>query len=754
MSALSHLYLPGALTLWCAVAFAIAALWGYVDLARGDESARPFARRAYLFFALSIVAAAGVLLLSLARRDFRIDYVFQYSGLDLPWSYQLAAFWAGQKGSFLIWLLFGALIGLPLRRACGRMEAPVVSIYLLAQLGLLFILVRENPFLMLDQAPIDGQGLNPLLQDDWMVIHPPIMFVGYALAAVPFAFAMAALYRRDTSDWATRAFPWALAGFLVLGTAILLGGYWAYATLGWGGYWGWDPVENASLIPWLFGTALVHGLYLEKTRGRFRRSNLVLASLVFLSVLYGTFLTRSGVLADFSVHSFVDLGISGWLIALMAFFGGMAAILLGMRLKDVETAPNEDPPLSRGTFLVLATITILVCAIVVTLGTSAPILTSFMESPGQVGPSFYNTVNLPIAMLIALLLSFVPFTTWGAGQGAREMLRRAAPGLGIAFVAAAAGVGLGVHQPLHVIFLFLAVAASATNLQRVIELARNRQMARAGGYLAHVGVGIILVGILGSSAYDESVKVTLVQGEQVDAGDVRMTFVRFLPREGKLRERAEVAVTRSDGSTWNAYPQIFVNDRTRQLMVHPAIRSGPLSDLYLSPLEYDPGRGPGDRIRVRLRKGERERIGSAEIRFDGFDLDRAGNALAQMAAGETVEIGAHLAVLRDGATEEVTPVYRFRQSGQVEFPPVALPGGGMVAVGGIDATSGAVELIFEGLAGQTGTPARLSLDVTYKPLVQFVWWGIYVVLAGGILALVGRVRQVRRLDAAASAPGA
>ncbi|HKI86564.1 MAG TPA: cytochrome c biogenesis protein CcsA [Thermoanaerobaculia bacterium] len=324
MTYLTNLYLPGALALWCALAFALASLWGYSLVLRGDGAALIFARRAYRLFTLSIVLTAFILAVLLLRRDFRIEYVYQYSGLDLARHYQLAAFWAGQKGSFLIWLLWGSLLGLGVAKSAGKDEPSVMGVYTLVLLGLLFILVRESPFVMLHKTPTDGAGLNPLLQNNWMVIHPPIMFIGYAASAIPFAFAMAALWRRDTSRWAARAFPWALAGFLVLGSAILLGGYWAYVTLGWGGYWGWDPVENASLIPWLFGTALIHGLHMERTRGRFRRANLIFASLTFMSVLYGTFLTRSGVLADFSVHSFVGLGISGWLIGLMAFFGLMA----------------------------------------------------------------------------------------------------------------------------------------------------------------------------------------------------------------------------------------------------------------------------------------------------------------------------------------------------------------------------------------------------------------------------------------------
>ena len=375
MEYVSQLYLPGAVALWSALIFALAALWGYSLVLRGDVASLGFARRAYDFFSLSIVLTSAVLVLLLLLRDFRVEYVHQYSGLDLPTHYQLSAFWAGQKGSFLIWLLWGALLGLPLKRLAGKAEAGVMGFYLLSLLALVFILVRENPFLMLKESPADGAGLNPLLQDNWMVIHPPIMFIGFASSAIPCAFALAALWRREYDGWATRAFPWALGGFLVLGTAILMGGYWAYKTLGWGGFWGWDPVENASLIPWLLGTVLIHGLYLERTRGRYRRANFVLAWLVYLSVLYGTFLTRSGVLADFSVHSFVDLGISRWLVAWMAVFIVLPLGLLVARWRQIPTERNEDPLLSRGTFLVLSTITVLVSALVITGGTSTPLLT-------------------------------------------------------------------------------------------------------------------------------------------------------------------------------------------------------------------------------------------------------------------------------------------------------------------------------------------------------------------------------------------
>jgi cytochrome c-type biogenesis protein CcmF len=765
---LMHLYLPGALALWCALAFALSCLWGYSMVLRGDATGLVFARRAYVFFASSVGLAALLLVLLLTQRDFRIDYVFHYSGLDLPMHYQFAAFWAGQQGSFMIWLVWGSLLGLLLQRTAGKSEPAVMGVYLLTLLGLVFILVRQSPFAMRLDAPLDGQGLNPLLQDDWMVIHPPIMFVGFALSAIPFSFAMASLWTRRFDGWAARAFPWALGGFLVLGTAILMGGYWAYKTLGWGGYWGWDPVENASFIPFIFGTVLIHGLHMERTRGRYRRANYVLATLMFMSVLYGTFLTRSGVLADFSVHSFVDLGLSGWLVGILGTFLLLAGFLLATRLRQVPTRPNEDPVLSRGTFMVLATITLLVAALVILAGTSAPLLTRFMKTPGQVGPSFYNRVNLPIALLVAWLLALVPYLTW-RGVAPRVVARKLLwPAAFSAALTVAAAIWQ-VHNALHLLFVFLAAMALASNLQKTLEkalagtgapaggaggnagregriarLARikafGRGLSGAGGYLAHVGVGIILLGILASSGYDHSTKVTLTQGvpQRVGDTDTTLTFIRFIPSQGRSREAMEVEVARH-GERFKVYPKMFVNRRTRQLMVNPDIRNFALLDLYVSPLEYDPGQPF-----LELAQGESGAIGDTRVRFVRFDLQAEGNAMVAMQAGRTVTVGAVLEVTRDGRTDGVRPLYRRNPAdGRVDTPPLRLPGGGAVRIAGINASSGKVRLDLGGAAN----PSRLALDVTTKPLISLVWGGLYVVLAGGILAAVNRVRQVRQLDA-------
>jgi len=746
---LSHIYLPGALALWCAVLFGISAMWGYglaltSGASSGDSASLSFARRSYGFFALSIALAAAVLSLLLMMRDFRIEYVYQYSGMDLPGYYQFAAFWAGQKGSFLIWLFWGTMLGLLVRRTAGPREPAVMAVYTLTLMGLLFILVRENPFVMLGKTPMDGVGLNPLLQDNWMVIHPPIMFIGYAASAIPFAFAMAALWRRDYDGWAARAFPWALGGFLVLGTAILMGGYWAYKTLGWGGYWGWDPVENASFIPWIFGTVLIHGLHMERSQGRYRRANYLFTFLMYISVLYGTFLTRSGVLADFSVHSFVDLGISGYLTLLLGGFFLLGLYLIVTRWREIPTRPNEDPFLSRGTFMVLATITLMIAALVITAGTSAPLLTRFMKDPSQVGPSFYNKVNLPIAMLVAFLLALVPYLTW-KGTSAREIGRKILWPLVFSAATVAAAAYWQVRDVFHLVFILLASLALAANFQKTLAKMRGAGGLRdAGGYLAHVGVGVILLGIIASSGYDVSTKVTLIQGQPREVDGMTLTFKRFIPRQGREKERMEIEVARAGQKPFLVHPKLFMNDRTRQVMANPDIKTSPFQDLYVSPIDFDPGQP-----RLQLAKGESGRVGDVEVRFTGFDLNAGGtNAMASMAAGQPVTIGATLAVTKDGRTAPLTALYKLNPaSGQVETPLASLPGGGAVFVSGINATSGAVQLEISGIPNA----AKLSVDVTRKPLIQMVWGGLYVILFGGILATVQRFRQVRISERVAAA---
>jgi cytochrome c-type biogenesis protein CcmF len=293
-----------------------------------------------------------------------------------------------------------------------------------------------------------------------------------------------------------------------------------------------------------------------------------------------------------------------------------------------------------------------------------------------------------------------------------------------------------IHNPFHLAFAFLATLALGSNLQKVALKFQAGGLRGAGGYLAHVGVGVILLGILASSGYDESTKVTLEQGKPTQVGDLTLTFNRYVPRTENQRERMEVKVARADGKAYLAYPKLFMNDRTRQLMANPDVHNTLLKDLYISPIEYDPGQP-----HLELAKGKTGKIGGMEIRFVNFDLQVAGNAMAQMAAGKPVTIGANLEITQQGGTmQPLKALYKMNPAdGRVETPPAPLPGGGQLVLAGINASSGAIQIQAEGVAN----PAKLSVDVTRKPLIILVWGGLYVVLIGGLLSVFQRIRELR-----------
>ncbi|MBD3403241.1 hypothetical protein GF420_10130, partial [candidate division GN15 bacterium] len=292
----------GELLIFGALAMNIVAGISFLRSALGESGAGSLARRAYHVFTGLTVAASVLLYYLFFSHNYAFKYVFEYSQKSQPFFYILAAFWGGQEGTYLLWLLLLAIFGYIVQRRGGAYVGHAMAIYCLIGTFFLLIMTKLSPFAYLGFYAEDGAGLNPLLRDPWMVVHPPIMFVGYALAAVPFVYAIAAMIKNDYSKWLRLAFPWAALTAVMLGAGNILGGFWAYKTLGWGGYWAWDPVENSSFVPWMISLALLHGMIIERRTGAFRRINLLMSAFLFLLVVYGTFLTRSGVLADFSVH--------------------------------------------------------------------------------------------------------------------------------------------------------------------------------------------------------------------------------------------------------------------------------------------------------------------------------------------------------------------------------------------------------------------------------------------------------------------
>ncbi len=710
------MFIPGVIALWAAFLALCASTFSYIQSIRGKETARTQARQFYALAVFGVVAASAMLLYLILSHNFGIHYVFSYSDRTLPIGYLIATFWAGQEGSFLLWLLWGMLIGLALIRYARHYEDRTLVVYNLTLASLLLILLRQSPFRPLDglpagQMPFDGQGLNPLLQNPWMTIHPPIMFLGYAATAVPFALAVAALWGRRYDEWVRASLPWALVTVVTLGCAILLGGYWAYVTLGWGGYWGWDPVENSSLVPWLASAALVHGMLLQRARGRFRKLNFSLAMLAYGLVVYATFLTRSGVLADFSVHSFVDLGITGWLVGNLVVFLLIGLAALVWRWREIPAQAGDEPLLSRTVFFVLAIATLLGTAGMVLLGTSAPLITRLAAQPSQVSAGFYNRVTLPVGILFAALLGVVPFLHW---RGAQDVLRKrllASAGLAVAFTAA--GVAVGARGVMYTAFLMVALFTFFSNLIKTAEEVRNARFRAAGGYLAHVGLGLMLAGIITSSAYDRSQKVVLPLGESRQALGYTLTFKGVDKPTPTARDAMLVEVTEPGGRTYVARPKMFRNEKSNQLVANPDVHVRLTHDVYVAPIEFDPGREAEQGSTLELGKGETGAAGPYTIKFVGFDMTGAHGD------GQTLSLGAKLEVAYGGAAQQITPTLVSGANG-FESRPVPLSGstGASVSLAGVDAGAGRIRLAVGGVGG--GVAKRASLHkgetLTYRGL--------------------------------------
>ncbi len=778
-------YAPGTLAMWFALASGLATIAAYaralsLQKAGGApyDSSLALGRRLYFAFAASILLASALLMARLLAHDFRLSYVTSYSGKDLPFRYLFSTFWAGQEGSFLTWLFWGAIIGFFVLRSAREQEPPVMAVYVLSFLGIVAILVKQSPFRFLAEVPPDGQGLNPLLQDPWMVIHPPVMFAGFASLSVPFAFAIAALWTKRWDGWVVRAMPWALFTFVCLGTAILMGGYWAYKTLGWGGYWAWDPVENTSLVPWLATAALVHGMYLQKAREKHRKINIILAILAFCTILYGTFLTRSGVLADFSVHSFVDLGITGWLVAIIVtfLFGGLG--LLAFRWKEIpvvnEIDPatgkeKEEPFLSRSVLFILSVTLFSASGLVILLGTSAPIITRIGGKASQVATSFYDVTHTPVAIVMALLIALVPFVSW-RGETWVAIGRKVAMSAVFGLLGVILFLFLGVRKPVDLLFLGAAVFGLAASAEIIVLFVRRKAITSAGGYFAHVGTAIMLVGILVSGAYEVKTQVTLQRDRPLviesHGRPVTFTFTGtyFVNEDGVVKTAAQLdrtqlsdrrakqamEVTVTDGkATWKAYPKLYMNEKSGQLMANPDVRKTALLDLYISPQSYDPGAPARDEGMVAvLRKGEEKAFGPLNVKFLDFSSEGAHTE------GGTFTIGTKLAVTLAGKTVEVMPKFIVTLGGpdgqRMENPESPIPGSasGQVRIRRVSPNDGAVELEMLGLdpSGdqRPATPETLSIDVTTKPLISLVWGGFYVMMFGGLLAMLKRAKDARQ----------
>jgi cytochrome c-type biogenesis protein CcmF len=579
-----------------------------LDLIRSSEHA------AYVVFGFVLIAIV-VLVRALLQHDFSLEYVASYSSSTLPGHYAFAALWGGQKGSLLFWAfilsVFSTIVHVQNRQQ-NRDLMPWVTATLMtvSAFFLALCVFVTDPFERMATPATEGRDLNPLLQNYWMMIHPPSLYLGYVSASVPFAFAIAALVAGRLGDqWIRTTRRWALFSWAFLSLGNLLGARWAYEVLGWGGYWAWDPVENAAFMPWLVSTAYLHSVMIQEKKDMLRVWNMVLVLLTFSLTIFGTFLTRSGVIS--SVHSFTQSGLGPffiWFLLLVLTVGGG---LLWYRLPELRTQATVESFLSRESAFLFNNLVLVGIAFATFWGTVFPVLSEWVRGVKiTVGPPFFNRVNAPLGIFLLFLAGVGPIIAWR--RASPKNLRRAfvAPvttGLAAAGLLRLAGVPFGYAHTTFALSCFVL----ATVVQEFWRGMRARQAllgegpARAlgrlvgknrrryGGYIVHVGIVSIFVGIAASSAFRVEATQALRPGETMDVGKFTLRYDRIATEEDAHMSRvtAHVSVSANGTALGTLGPEKRFYKKPQQPTTEVAIRPTLREDLYLVLGSYDPPSG-------------------------------------------------------------------------------------------------------------------------------------------------------------------
>src|SRR6266540_3611860 len=531
----------------------------YGAKARRRRLARSAQNALLAAFGASLVAAA-VLLAALLRKDFSFVYVAEHTSLELPTPYTISAFWGGQEGSLLLWLLiltgFSAAAVALGRRTGADLLAWVVPVLGLVTTFFAFMLVAVSSPFATQAAPADGAGLNPSLQNPYMMIHPPFLYLGFVGLTIPFAFAMGALLARRTDElWIVATRRWTLFAWTALGIGQLLGAHWAYVEVGWGGYYAWDPVENAALMPWLAATAFLHSVMIQEKRGMLKDWNMLLVVLAFCLALFGTFLTRSGVVS--SIHSFTQSPLGPWFLGFICLITAGSLALVISRLPLLRARTRLESLLSReATFLYNNLLLVALC-LTILWGVAFPILSEAVRGEQiTVSAPYYNFFLRIFGLPLLLLMGIGPLVAWRRAS-LRSLGRSFAWPAGIALAVGVVLLLLGAGSSWIGLLAYTFSAfvlgsigyeftrgtrarralAGGSWLSAFAELvARNRR--RYGGYVVHAAIVLLAIGVTGSSAYDKVREQKLRPGQTMAVGDYRLGFRDVVQRQGANAEEA------------------------------------------------------------------------------------------------------------------------------------------------------------------------------------------------------------------------
>ncbi len=593
------------------------------------QSWKHYGRIAFGFHTAGVFAIIGALFYIIQQHLFEYHYAWQHSSQSLPAKYLLSCFWEGQEGSFLLWMFWHAILGWVLVWRAKNWEAPVMAVVAVTQVFLGSMLlgfafgetkIGSNPFNLLREvmdAPIfaradylsfikDGNGLNPLLQNYWMVIHPPTLFLGFASTLVPFAYAIASLWKKDYSGWVKPVLPWTLFSAAMLGTGILMGGAWAYEALSFGGFWAWDPVENASLVPWITLIAGLHTLVIFKSTGHALRATFIFFIATFVLILYSTFLTRSGILGDTSVHSFTDLGMSGQLIFFMAFFVLLSAFFLVKYWNKIPNPVKEEDFSSREFWMFIGSLIFTISAIQITFTTSIPVWNKFFPLLRQLpllGNIFdkdlappvdviqhYNSIQVWIAILIGIGSAYVQFLRYKQNNWSGFFKSIAVSFILALLLSIPIAYYLEILTPHYALMLFATVFAVIANTQYLITVLKGK-LKVSGGSVSHTGFALLMLGALISQHNQEVISLNKSGIDFGESFDDKSKLENILLRRNQPVEMAGYDVTYIGDSVAPpnnyykvSYKKIDENGKTKEAFIlYPNAQINPNMGLISSP---------------------------------------------------------------------------------------------------------------------------------------------------------------------------
>ncbi len=735
---------------------------------RRNQTVLVSARALYLITVVTLIATAAFFLSLILNHQFQYTYVWSYSSRELPLPLLVSTFYAGQEGSFMLWTLYTSIIGIFLLRNSSKngYEPEVMSVYGLILLALIVMITVKSPFKLVWDSfpgqinagfvPADGRGLNPLLQNYWMVIHPQVLFSGFASMAVPYAYVVAALMRKDYVNWVKPATPWLVLGCLILGTGIMLGGFWAYETLGWGGYWGWDPVENSSLVPWLFGVAGLHTILTQRKTGRFVRTSFILTMCTFLMVVYSTFLTRSGVLGDTSVHSFVDPGMLVYwlLVGMIVLFFGLGIGMLALRWKELPKPKTPHSYYSREFAIFLGSLTIVATAILVIVGTSSPLITDILYGKkSAVDTSYYSSTAIPLGIIIGLL-SGIGQLLWWTRSRKSEVLRSLIGPVVLALVASIVISLLSGAAFLVSVFLFAAVFSLTANLAVGWRIVKGNPKF-AGGAIAHVGLAVMFLGFVASSNFQDKRTVSLEQNKPQTVLGYQLTYTGY-HSIGKDKYAFDVVASK-DGESFSISPVMYYSKYNDGLMRNPDIRNLYSHDFYLAPLSLEQPSSVTNAgvTSVSLKLGEEKTVGELKVKFEDFDFPE--NQREAMMEGKDVEIGARLLVSEIEKRKppiEIVPKKVMRK-GQMTDQPATYATNYQVTLDAmrpdqehrenstIDVSVKDLVIAQAAEQAEAGKSDTLIAEATIKPFINLVWSGLIILLIGFVVTIVRRFQEAK-----------